>query len=143
MRPTFIFGSQFNDIVLPLLKSAKEEILIVIFDWRFETLDTKSAIQLFNREIINASQRGVKIRAIVNHRGVCSRLRSMGIDAKCLESGKLLHTKMLLIDRSRVIVGSHNYTSSAFTSNYELSIFFDLFDGTDELVQYFNSLWSY
>lgn len=143
MKPTFIFGSDFNSIVLPLLSNAKEEILLVIFDWRFESLEAKTAIQLFNRAIIDASQRGVIVRAVVNHRGVAQRLLNLGIKAKVLESQRLLHTKMLLIDGKKVIVGSHNYSQSAFTSNYELSVFFDFFENVDELITYFNNLWSY
>lgn len=142
MQPTIIFGGQFNKKVLPLIASAKDSIDIVIFDWRFDSLEAKTEIAKFNSEIFRAHCRGVKVRAVVNSHQVCDRIKNLGMSAKVLTTKKLLHTKLLIIDKQHVIVGSHNYTESALSSNYEISVFFDMFETQNELIDYFNILWA-
>ena len=76
----------------------------------------------------------------MQNKSVVSRLQAMGCKARFLESHRVLHTKLLIIDSVRVVLGSHNYTESAFSSNYEASIFVRLKDRENTLVQYFNNL---
>jgi phosphatidylserine/phosphatidylglycerophosphate/cardiolipin synthase-like enzyme len=141
MQQKLIFGSQFNKIVLPLLESAKDNIKIIIFDWRFESLDVKNEIGKFNNAIISAHNRGVNVRCIVNSQMIAQRLKNLSINARVIESERLMHTKLLIIDNKKVVVGSHNYSQSAFTSNYELSVFFDAFFCEKELADYFEIMW--
>lgn len=51
---------------------------------------------------------------------------------------KYSHTKLLVIDNKIVVLGSHNWTASAFASNYEASIIIrDEITATD-YADYFN-----
>jgi hypothetical protein len=143
MQPEFIFAQQFNDKVLPLIADTHLSIDVVIFDWRFDTKEEKSAIQAFNFAIIHAIGRGVKVRAIVNNASVAERLNQLGARAKVFNSHKLLHTKLLILDKKFVVVGSHNYTESALTSNYEVSVLVEMLNEQNLLATYFDNLWSY
>jgi phosphatidylserine/phosphatidylglycerophosphate/cardiolipin synthase-like enzyme len=136
-----IFGSQFNKVVIPLIASAKDTIKIIIFDWRFEDKDAMTRIAEFNTAIINASNRGVRVSAIVNSYVIADRLKRLHINARVIETERLMHTKLLIIDGKNVVVGSHNYSQSAFTTNYELSVFFDNFENQKELDDYFDAMW--
>ena len=53
-------------------------------------------------------------------------------------ANKYAHTKLLVIDNKIVVLGSHNWTASAFASNYEASIIIrDEITATD-FTNYFN-----
>lgn len=137
-----IFGSQYVDRVLPFIKNVDEEIRIVIFDWRVDRQPDVSALGLFNQAIFDAVARGVKVRAIVSSEKVKDALQKRGIHAKVLPTDKMLHTKLLILDRYHIVLGSHNFTKSAFTSNHELSIYFIATDYENPYIAYFDNLWS-
>lgn len=143
MEPTIIFGNQFNDIVLPLLADVDFNVDIVIFDWRFENKQVKSEISKFNTAIVSLAGRGIKVRAIVNNQTIADRLNGLGIRAKVWNKPNLLHTKLLILDKKNIVIGSHNYSESAFTSNAEISCFFSMFEDKNSIIDYFENLWSY
>lgn len=137
-----IFGSQYVERVVPFIKSVSEEIRIVIFDWRVYKELEMSALSIFNDAIFSAAARGVKVRAIVSSEKIKSFLLTKGIEAKVLPTEKMLHTKLLILDRFHIVLGSHNFTKSAFTSNHELSIYFVATEYENPYIAYFENLWS-
>jgi len=139
-EPLPIISKDFPRVVIPLIESALDSIDIIVFDWRFYKNDPANAVSSFNHAIARASARGVNIRALVQNSGVCDSLKRIGVDARVLNSKRILHTKLIIIDKRRIIIGSHNYTQHAFTSNEEASIFVILQDKNNALVQYFNNL---
>ncbi len=118
----FLIGKQFPARVIPLIDQAKISIEIIVFDWRWYPQEIGSSVQLFNQAIARAAKRGVKIRAIVNNDEIVRVLKSVGCEAKKLASKNLVHCKLMLIDDIILILGSHNYTQSAFYMNFELSV---------------------
>ena len=137
-----IIGKEFSIKVIPLIESAKKSIEIVVFDWRWYPQDPGAAVQLFNQAIVRAARRGVKVRAIANCDEIIQVLREQNIDAKKLISKKLVHCKFMLIDGEIVIVGSHNYTQSAFQMNHEISVIFRDIDNFAVFFSYFNNLFN-
>lgn len=140
---TPIFGQEFCDIVIPLLEDAEREINIIIFSWRMPFITRKKAIRSFNDALVRAVGRGVKVRALVSIESVAAELGRFGIDAKVLPTSRLLHTKLLILDARRIILGSHNYSENAFTYNYEVSVFFEEWEENNRFMKYFENLWSY
>jgi len=136
-----IIGKQFSEKVIPLIDEAKNTIRVVVFDWRWYPNDPGNPVQLFNQAIVRASKRGVNVQAIVNFDPLVKTLKDLGVNAKKLASANLLHTKLILIDDEVVVVGSHNFTSPAFTKNFELSVFFTDVEIGQELINYFNQIW--
>lgn len=139
-EPLPIISKDFPNVVIPLIDSADDNIDIVVFDWRFYKNDPANPVSLFNQAIARACARGVTVRCLVQNDGVVDNLKKLGCYARKLESKKILHTKLLIIDRVRIIIGSHNYTQHAFSSNHEASIFVVMKDENNGLVQYFNNL---
>lgn len=139
-EPLPIISKDFPHVAIGLIDSAKHYIDIVVFDWRFYKNDPGSAVSLFNQAIARACSRGVKVRCLVQNAGIVDRLKELGCDARMLNSHKILHTKLLIIDKVGIIIGSHNYTQHAFTSNHEASIYLVLKDVNNGLVQYFDNL---
>jgi phosphatidylserine/phosphatidylglycerophosphate/cardiolipin synthase-like enzyme len=139
-EPLPIISKDFPKVVIPLIDSALQSIDIVVFDWRFYRNDPASPVSLFNQAIARAARRGCLVRALVQNKGVVEQLLALGVDARQLHSKRILHTKLLIVDKCCIIIGSHNYTQHAFTSNHEASIFVVMKDLDNGLVQYFNNL---
>lgn len=134
-----VIGDQFPKKVIPLIEGAKQSINIMVYDWRWYPDQIGSQIQLFNNAIIRAHQKGITVKVVVNKRLVKEILRRQQIRVKRIESSKLLHVKLMIIDDFISILGSHNYTKNAFNINYEISaIIYD--DAIAEtLKRYFNN----
>jgi phosphatidylserine/phosphatidylglycerophosphate/cardiolipin synthase-like enzyme len=139
---TPIFGSQFCEIVLPLIENAEKEIRIIVFNWRMPFITTKLEMQSFNDALVRAVGRGVKVRAIVSSEKVVAELHRFGIISKKIPTDRRLHTKMMIIDDRQIIIGSNNYSESAFAKNYEVSVFFEEFENQNKYVGYFEILWN-
>lgn len=143
MEPVPIFGKEFVNKVSGMLANALDSIDIIVYEWKFEDNDKVSAIGLFNEAIFKAVKRGVKVRVITTSKKTQALLEKEGVICKVLTTNKTLHTKILILDRFHIVLGSHNYTERAFTENYELSVYFVCSDFENKYVQYFENLWSY
>ena len=137
-----IIGKQFPGTVIPLIENAKNTIKIVVFDWRWYPNDPANPVQLFNQAIIRSVRRGVKVQAIGNCSDVMAILKQQGCDIVKPTTKNLVHAKMMIIDDDWLILGSHNYSKSAFSRNQEASI---AVHGREEIKryrEYFNNLWN-
>ncbi len=137
-----IIGNQFPKKVIPLIENARKSIDIIVFDWRWYPQDPGAQVQLFNQAIVRAVRRGVKVRAIANNDEIVRILNSVGCEAKRLLTEKLVHAKMMIIDDEIVIVGSHNYTQSAFHMNLELSVILDNLEKISDFKNFFQNLYN-
>ena len=140
-QTTTIIGKEFPQKVIPLIKQAKKSIDIVIYDWRWYPDQIGSSIQLFNNAIINASKKNIDVKVITYATHTLEILSVLGIKTTKLPSRRPLHTKLMIIDNQKVIIGSHNYTMNAFTINYEVSAIIQDEEVVKRLIQYFQNLW--
>jgi phosphatidylserine/phosphatidylglycerophosphate/cardiolipin synthase-like enzyme len=137
-----IIGKNYPKLVIPLIKNAKSSIKIVVYDWRWYSDDPANPCQLFNSAIVGAQKRGVQVRACVNSSQILDPLRENGIDARIPISKNLMHAKFMIIDEKILVIGSHNFSQSAFTQNMETSLILEDEEKIKELVVFFNSIWN-
>lgn len=106
-------------------------------------------------ELVEKSNSGVKVRVLVDKdreedpyksRIINSRaakfLKEAGIMVKTDQTDKLLHSKFVLIDDNRTIVGSHNWTSGSYFEYQDLSIVLDGIAINDAWSNRFEVLWN-
>lgn len=136
----WVFGGEFPKKVIPLIEAAKIMIRIIVFDWRWYPADPGCACQKFNFAIIKAQRKAVDVSVLTNCDDIFNVLRDSKIFCKKPLSRRLLHSKIMIIDGKHLIIGSHNYTQNAFTSNFEASVILRDCDNLDPFIQYFNSL---
>jgi len=141
MQPIAIIADKFPTLVIPLLDSAEETIDIVVYDWRFYKNQPANPVSLFNTALSRAVKRGVVVRCLVSSDVVVDQLNKIGCRARRLHSEKMLHTKMLLIDSLKLVIGSHNYTQNAFSRNEEASVFVNMASIDNDFVKYYNNLY--
>lgn len=135
-----LVGPEFPKKVIPLIESSKTSIDIIVFDWRWYPQDPGSTVQLFNQAIVRASRRKVKVQVLSQSPSIIPILKNLGIDAKKLQSRKLLHCKIMIIDKKILVTGSHNYSHSAFSTNYETSLIVEGASIVDRFNNFFNNL---
>jgi len=81
-------------------------------------------------ELVNAAQRGVKIRIILEYRVEIKDLLKIAryLDRENIQlrwsqdKYKLTHSKMMIIDKKKVLIGSINFSKSALENNREVGI---------------------
>lgn len=141
VEPTIIIGKQFIEKVIPLINAAKESIDIIIYDFRLRPEHEEHPVSVLALALKEAKERGCVVRALVSSPTVKAHLEQYTLQAKILVTQKLMHAKMMLIDNTVAIVGSHNYTQSAFSTNIEVSLAVTLSSTQNELQSYFKNLW--
>jgi len=135
-----IIGKEYPDVASKLIAEAQKSLKILVFDWRWYPHDPGSVAQRFNNSVVQARQRGIEIKAITPVKETVRRLQEQRIQGKNLDTGKLVHPKLMIVDDKHVIIGSHNFTMNAFTRNYELSVLIKNCDCIDKFLDYFNNL---
>ena len=138
----FLIGEQFPDKVIPLINQSKKSIKIIVFEWIWYPNNATKSVQLFNQAIVRAKNRGVNIEVVANSAKIVKILRDLKINAKKLSTRKLIHSKVMIIDEKDVVIGSHNYTQNAFTSNFEVSVYIKEAENIKTLLTHFNYLYN-
>ena len=65
------------------------------------------------------------------------KLKEAGIDVRFDSPEKRTHSKVLVIDREIIILGSHNYSFAGLRYNNEVSLFLRDRDKAKKLIKYF------
>ncbi len=131
------FHHQCLERILQSIKEAKRSIHLALF-----TFTHPKILQ----ELILAHQRGVLIFLAIDFHAAngssktaLQTLQSHGIFPQIGPSNKLLHHKWALIDNKTLLIGSANWTRSAFQKNEDC--LFILHDLTTSQQNYFHTIW--
>lgn len=135
-----LIGAEYATYLIEKINNSRKSIDIVMYDWRFYPDNPEHPISQLNQSIIRAVNRGVLVRAVVNNAGVIPYLTPFKIKAKSLKSSRILHSKIIIIDENLLVIGSHNLTRNAVTTNLESSIAVEIPDTETRIKQYFINL---
>ncbi|MEX2498304.1 MAG: phospholipase D-like domain-containing protein [Wenzhouxiangellaceae bacterium] len=94
------------------------------------------------RVILDQDDGGEPYLSAIINRPLFDRLKAAGIPIKFDDKDVLLHSKVVVIDRKTVIVGSHNWTRSGFNLTHEISVFAEQPDTAEAFQARFDDLWS-
>lgn len=117
-----IIGREYPQVVTPLIEQAQHSIEILVYDWRWYANEPNSNVQKFNTAILQASTRGVKVRALVNNNIMPTILQLEKLSVKRVGTKSMMHVKMMIIDQKKLVIGSHNFSKNAFEFNHEVSL---------------------
>ena len=125
LRP--ILDQDYYPTLMELIRGAQKRIGIMHFLLFSERGKTKGLVEA----LMEASKRGVDVRILLEgHKsGVSQRnrltatsLEKTGIAVAYSGRSRLIHTKMVLIDDSLVLVGSSNLTNTSLSDNHESNV---------------------
>lgn len=121
VKNEILIGKQYPKELLSRINSAKKNIYVFMYDWRWYKQDFACEMSQINHALVCAVRRGVKVNAILNSNEVIETLKSLGMNAVKWNENKLMHAKAVIIDEWVSIVGSHNFSESAMGLNLEIS----------------------
>jgi phosphatidylserine/phosphatidylglycerophosphate/cardiolipin synthase-like enzyme len=140
-------NEEYLPTLLKCIDEAKSEIFMSIFS--FKAGEHKNSYpDRIAGHLARAIKRGVKVVVLLENTGK----RSDKLDIQNRRTGKLLeekginvyfdsqrqttHTKLVVIDRHLLLLGSHNFTQSALKYNNEISILLDSTDMAEDARNY-------
>ena len=145
--------SEYLRHVVDCTRQAESEILVCCYEWAWYEGQRAGTAQDINRAICSASDRGVKVSALLHHDSAMShlsrinkktaaRLRRWKVAVRLGSSRKAIHAKFWVFDGARAIICTHNISNRAVMSNAEIGVLLDDEENVNKVRDYFFSLWN-
>ena len=146
-----LVNKEYFPALLQAVDDAKEEICIAVFSFK-AGIHPKSYPDVLVEHLGKAVRRGVPVWVLLetsaNREDSLTKqnlktkqlLEEKGVKVYLDSPRKTTHTKLVIIDRRLLFIGSHNFTSSAFRHNNEISIFMDRPDLAQKVRDYILTL---
>lgn len=149
-KAKWLLDGDYITALLEGIDQAREEICLSVY--LFRTIEhAQGCPEAVLKSLCTAVGRGVRVEAILernrdaddisrSNAETMQRLRQGGIRV-CLDApNRQTHTKLIVIDRRYVLIGSHNLTQSALKYNHEASVWIDSAPLAEEVLRYMKSL---
>jgi V8-like Glu-specific endopeptidase len=120
----------YQPALIALIRSARRELLIQNQTFDVAAQDTSELGQVL-KEVIARQRAGVDVKIIFRilmapkARQVLEALQNHGFDMRGVRVQANLHTKGVVVDRERVMIGSQNISKLGITLNRDASLLFD------------------
>jgi PLD-like domain len=134
----------YHQHVLKLIQSAEEELLIQNQTFNAPK-DNHDELRELVEAVLERQRAGVKVRVIFRlldrskARKNLSALKDMGFDMESFRVQKNCHTKGIIVDGKRVLLGSQNWSNDGVSLNRDASLLFD----DEELAEYFKKVFEH
>ena len=146
-----VTNEQYFQVARDLIKGAKHSLRVMMFEMTYYKNRASSPTNVLMQELISARKRGVKVEVIlemkegedrttINNRQSGKILSEGGVTVIYDSPSQTTHTKVLIIDDERVLLGSTNWTYSALSNNNEVSVLIRSKEIAKELTAYFNKV---
>ncbi len=125
-----------------MIDGATTRVRVVVYVVRNDEGPVRELLQA----LADAAKRGVDVRVCLDygakfddtaidpkHEVPAAWLQAHGVTVVLDEEDRTTHAKIVVVDRRQVLVGSHNWTTSALTRNREASVMLDDATLADEL----------
>ncbi len=142
-----LFNDNYPYMLDSLFNSARKTIDIMMFEMYF--YDNGSVRELED-DLCSAALRGVKVNVLLDgsfdenatrNQETADYLMSNGVNVKFDPAGVTTHSKIVMIDSCIVVVGSTNWSYSAFESNNEANAVIIDTSICRQFLDYFYSIW--
>lgn len=148
-----ILDEQFIGQAIEAVRQAKKEICICSFKIEITEKPAGKKLKEFFEALSNRAADGVKIRILFNWRAneksvprtnkpTAIILKNQKMDLRYLTQDRCCHAKILIIDRARAIIGSHNLSVRSISSNFEVSYLLPDPESVAELQSIFDTIFS-
>lgn len=123
---------EYIPIALSMLQGARSSIYISTFKAEDNIKPFGVLLRKFFYELTLLAKKGIKIKVLLNWNekrhsvaktnfSVAQKLKGCGVEVKHLRNNRCCHAKLLIIDRVKALLGSHNLSIRSVSSNFELS----------------------
>ncbi|AEI14211.1 phospholipase D/Transphosphatidylase [Flexistipes sinusarabici DSM 4947] len=146
----FLPNRQYLGEAVSSIENAEKNIVISIYMFKttdYTTQDTKH----IQNALIRAAEKGLDVTVIMDiekeegflnevNRETAEELAEEGINVIYDAPGTRTHTKLIVIDKKIVFIGSHNFTHSAMNYNNEASVKVISKDFAEKVLNYINGI---
>jgi phosphatidylserine/phosphatidylglycerophosphate/cardiolipin synthase-like enzyme len=126
--------NEYLPFLQKIIENAQTEIKIATFKAEICEATRGKSLKLLFETIIKKAKQGLKIKLLLNWNDerksvartnflVMEALSDAGTEVKHLRSNRCCHAKIVLVDKSICIIGSHNLSVRSCHNNFEVSIF--------------------
>jgi len=134
-----------------LIRKANVSVDVVLYQSRFYFRYPNTGSNRFIADLIEASRRGVKVRAVIEqanwnidnsekNRDVFNILDSNGIEVYFDSPARTTHSKLVLVDGRYAVIGSSNWSYYSLERNNEANVVIDSKKLASLLTDYFENL---
>lgn len=145
--------TQYYYFLHELIAEAQQTIRILMFFMRYEDDSDYPTDKLFDA-LKDATDRGVDVNVILDRDAEGDVFESRVINEEAFEfftehgidvtydfEEELNHSKLVVVDGSHTVVGSHNWTAGSFFAYDDKSVYVESADFADDASGYFDELW--
>lgn len=137
----------FAPIIVPVFSPYEGHEIVEMIDEADSTIEIE-VYAFTSRDIVEALERaktrGVKIRIILEtiNREMHDELLYKGFNVKyATKAYKTTHSKIMIVDGKKLLVGSHNFSNSALYKNREASVIITDMNTVNEFIEEFEADW--
>lgn len=151
-KVTPLLGGYFFEELIKSLGEAKDSVSAIQYQWKWNIHERQSKVQRLGAEIAKARSRNVNVFIILNQESpnrnltkinsvTNDQLARLGCQVRMLRTASILHSKIWIIDKKYIFIGSHNISGRSLTINEESSVKIESETFADFMQKYFNNLW--
>ncbi len=141
----------YVETLLQRIDQAKREIAVGMFSFKTSEKGKTLPDQIVDA-FIRAARRGVRVEVLLegnthhapevnlDNQATAARLKKGGVTVRFDTPKKTTHTKVVVIDRRWVFLGSHNWTTAALRHNHETSLLVDSPVLAEEALRYLRGI---
>jgi competence ComEA-like helix-hairpin-helix protein len=135
-RAGLLFDSAYFTFTRELLRKARKSIKIIMFYMHFDDRGEDTPGDQMVKEVLAAKRRGVAVQVILDrdrsgdvfksriiNDNAFKALRAAQAEVFFEERNRATHTKLVIVDDSHVILGSHNWTTGSLQDYDDTSIY--------------------
>ena len=130
---TILKDEEFKTAILNAIAGADREILIATYKMDYQDRLATRHLNAIVEALHRASKRYVKVSCLLNmdrenstigriNKRAKALLIKKGIITKTGPTGRTYHSKLIIVDKCLVFIGSHNLTESSLCRNFEVSL---------------------
>jgi len=148
-----VVNENYFKAVLDEINSAEESIEIIMYSMK--AYDSNNSVQQLEDALIAAVKRGVEVKVILdqskwsgeitsvtkNNEKTKEYLEAGGVEVKFDSLKETTHVKLIIVDGKVMILGSTNWTYSAFERNNEANVVIRDPKVVSYFLTYFRNLW--
>jgi len=149
-----VVNDNYFDVLVKQINSAEESIHIIMYSMK--AYDSNNTVQQLEDALITAAGRGVDVKVILDQSEWSGKITSVsknnekareyledgGVEVRFESMKETTHVKMILVDGEIVIIGSTNWTYSAFERNNEANVMIENKELAKYFENYFNFIWN-
>ena len=137
-----VVNRDYLPAVLELINGATNSIEFI----QLEMHDDR-AVQAIEAALGAAVKRGVKVRGLLDdgvdfNAAAVARLRGLGAEAQLDTPAKMTHSKLIIVDGKKVLLGSTNWTGNSMGNNNESNVQLDDPVLAEAFGRYFAAVWA-